>query len=384
MTPGARVAAAIAVLGPVLRGAPAERELTRWARGARYAGSGDRAAVRDHVFDALRRLRSSAWAGGLGDRPPAAMDPARVVAGLLVGQGIDPAPLFDGAGHAPPPLDGPLGPSLDEAPDGVRLDMPDWVLDRLRAGHGASAEAICEALRHRAPVHLRANLARTTRAALIDALAADGHAARPHPLSPSAVEVAGVPRGLARTAAFEAGLFELQDAASQAVVDRLPLEPGMRVLDLCAGGGGKTLAMAARTGARILAHDADPARLRDLPSRAGRAGADVRIVADPEAEGPFDLVLCDVPCSGSGAWRRQPEARWRLTPARLEALRDVQAGILARAGRLVAPGGAIAYVTCSVLPEENDPPAPGGVSERARWATTPADGADGFFLALFR
>ena len=395
MTPGARVQAAIDILGPVLRGAPAEREATRWARGARYAGSGDRAAVRDLVFDALRRLRSSAWLGGQGEVAVEAMEARRVVAGLLRGQGRDPADLFTGAGHAPAPLGAAeaAGPPLDAAPDGVRLDLPDWVLARLRAAEGDVAEGIAAALRARAPVHLRANLARGTRADLIERLADHGIAAAAHPAAPGAVALEGAPRGLDRLPEFAAGLFELQDAGSQTLVEGAleGIAPG-RVLDLCAGGGGKALAVAARwPEAEIVAHDADPARLAALPPRAARAGARIALSGDPE--GPFDLVIADVPCSGSGAWRRAPEAKWRLTPERLADLCATQAALLDRARHLVRPGGRVAYMTCSVLSEENGGAVEaalarhGDLAEARRIALRPGESrpegnTDGFFLSV--
>lgn len=391
MTPAARVQATIGILDAVLAGAPAEREAVRWARGARYAGSKDRAAVRDHVFDALRRLRSSAWLGGAGNVPPPAMTGRAVMAGLLRGRGADPAPVFDGSRHGPAPLGAGEPPRLADAPDGVRLDLPDWVLDRLRAAHGGEADALAAALRDRAPVHLRANAARIGRDELIAALTDEGIAACAHPVSPTAVELDGVPRKLMETDAARAGLFELQDAGSQAVVDALPLGDGMRVLDLCAGGGGKTLAMAARApGARIAAHDADGRRMRDLPSRAARAGADVALTNDPEAGAPYDLVLADVPCSGSGAWRRQPEARWRLTPDRLADLMRMQGAILAHAAALTRRGGYVAYVTCSLLDEENAArvaAAPAALQEKTRLCYGPTTGlgrCDGFFAWIAR
>jgi 16S rRNA (cytosine967-C5)-methyltransferase len=147
----------------------------------------------------------------------------------------------------------------------------------------------------------------------------------------------------------------LQDAASQRAVLALPLAEGDRVLDYCAGGGGKTLAMGARAGLRLVAHDADPGRMADLPARAARAGLRVRLAATDELPGlgPFDLVLVDAPCSGSGTWRRAPEAKWRLTPEALAALTRRQDAILAAAAALVRPGGHLAYATCSVLSEEN-------------------------------
>ena len=379
------------MLSDVLAGASAERRLTGWARGARYAGSKDRAAVRDHVFDALRRLRSAGWAAGLGDRPLDRWDARAVIAGCLHLDGGSPEALFDGSRHGPAPWASPPAvPPLREAPDGVRLDLPDWLLPHLRATWGAAADRIADALRDRAPAILRANAARTTREALARRLAADGFDAVPHPLSPTALTLPPGTRGLTAHPAFAEGMFEMQDAGSQAMVDRLPLGPGMAVLDLCAGGGGKTLAMAGRCpGLRLFAHDADADRLAPLGARAARAGVSVDLVADPGRAGPYDLVVADVPCSGSGAWRRAPEAKWRLTPERLNELRDVQREILDRALRLAAPGGTVAYMTCSLFAAENAEQTAWfaeccGAGPGLVWACTPLDGADGFYLATFR
>ena len=384
MTPGARAAAAVGVIDAWLAGAPAERALIRWARGARYAGSGDRAAVRDHVYDALRRLRSSMALGG-GRTGRAAM------LGLLAGRGEDPAALFDGRGHAPPPLAPEEAARLARPPALSRaeaLDVPDWLLPRLDADLGPDCEAVLEALRRRAPVVLRANLARTTRAAAAAALEREGIAARPHPLSPSALEVIEGARRIRGSRAYAAGLVELQDVASQAVADSVPL--GGRVLDLCAGGGGKALALAARGAGPIFAADAEPARMADLPARARRAGARIVVVDDPRDAAPYDVVLADAPCSGSGSWRRDPEGKWRLTPERLEALMRTQDAILDEAAALAAPGGAVAYATCSLLEAENGERVAAFLDGRAGWAEerplrlTPLDGGDGFGLTILR
>ena len=384
MTPGARIQAAIDVLDRVLRGGAAERELTAWARGARYAGSKDRAAVRDHVFDALRRLRSANWDGGGGDIPTGEIDARVAMAGLLRGQGKDPSTFFTGEGYAPAPIVLPDAPG--EAPEGVRLDMPDWLLPRFRAALGEDRDAVLGAMRDRADVVLRANAARITRDDLIDALRAGGWDAQPHPLAPDAVRVPAGARGLAASPLFDDGLFEFQDAGSQALVEVLPATPG-RVLDLCAGGGGKALALAAK-GLRVLAHDVDPRRMQDLPARAARAGVVIERVETPDSHGPYDGVVADVPCSGSGSWRRAPEAKWRLTAERLAELTNSQALILDRALSLVRPGGWVAYMTCSMLDEENAGPVAKVLSNRPdakvirTWSCTPLDDADGFGLHL--
>jgi 16S rRNA (cytosine967-C5)-methyltransferase len=204
------------------------------------------------------------------------------------------------------------------------------------------------------------------------------------------LEVTDNARKIQSSAPFRDGLVELQVAASQAVVEALPLRDGLKVLDLCAGGGGKTLAMAARARLALYAHDADPKRMADLPARAARAGAKLRLTEMPEAAGPFDLVLADVPCSGSGSWRRAPEGKWRLSPERLQQLVNIQAQIIDQASRLIGKGGVLAYATCSMLRCENDAQIDGFLSrnsafaETSRHRFTPLSGGDGFFLAILR
>jgi 16S rRNA (cytosine967-C5)-methyltransferase len=377
MTPGARLAAAIVVLDKVQAGQPAEVALTNWGRANRYAGSGDRAAVRDIVFDVLRqKLSCAAWGGA---------DTGR---GLVLGwaRKAGQEALFDGQGHAPAPA---TADEMGQEPEGnAALDCPDWLEAPLRTGLGADFPAVMGAMQARAPVFLRVNLGRTTREEAAEALAAEGVEAVAHSLAASALEVRSGARRVQATAAYLKGLVELQDAASQAVVEMLPLRDGMAVLDLCAGGGGKTLAMAARARLRLFAHDSDRRRMADLPARAARAGVTVKIVDQPEKTGPYDLILTDVPCSGSGSWRRDPEGKWALTPARLEALLVVQAGIMDRAAAMLGPGGVLGYATCSMIEAENGAqvaalmarqPGLKLVSERR---FTPLEGGDGFYCAV--
>ncbi|MCB6177234.1 RsmB/NOP family class I SAM-dependent RNA methyltransferase [Rhodobacter sp. Har01] len=378
MTPAARAAAAIEVLDRVLAGESAEKVLTAWARASRFAGSADRAAVRDLVFEALRCRRSfAALGGGMTGR------------GLVLGgwRAAGRTPWDDGP-HAPPP-EGPA--DQGRPPQGAEaLDVPDWLEPALQRALGADYAPVMQAMRQRAPVVLRVNAARAARDAAAARLAAEGIATRPHPLAAFALEVTEGARKVQASQAYATGLVELQDAASQAVVEALPLRDGMRVLDLCAGGGGKTLAMAARARLALWAHDAAPRRMADLPARAARAGIAVSLTDRPEATAPYDLVLADAPCSGSGSWRRDPEGKWALTPDRLADLTAVQAQILDRAASLVAPGGVLAYATCSFLREENESQvaafrarSPGWTLDReARF--TPLQAGDGFFLAILR
>ncbi|PZR00935.1 MAG: SAM-dependent methyltransferase [Cereibacter sphaeroides] len=383
MTPPARLSAAIEVLDRILAGAPAEQALTNWGRGSRYAGSGDRAAVRDLVFDALRCHRSFAALGG-----------SETGRGLILGRlragGLPVEALFTGIGHAPAPLRPDDAMTAGDLPELVALDCPDWLAPALRDSLGDDFGPVMDLLRHRAPVFLRVNLGRIDRDTAQKALAAEGIETRPHPLATSALEVTGNARRINASKTYADGAVELQDAASQAVVEALPLAQGMRVLDYCAGGGGKTLAMAARGADRLYAHDAEPRRMRDLPSRAGRAGASVQLLDGGAVDkaGPFDLVLADVPCSGSGSWRRSPEGKWALGPDRLEELLRVQSAILDRVASLVAKGGSLAYATCSLLDAENSRQIECFLDRTEGWEPiltrrfTPLDGGDGFFLAV--
>ena len=384
MTPEARIAAAITILDAVLDGQAAEQALTRWARGSRFAGSRDRAAVRDHVYDALRCRRSFAALGG-------AETGRGLMIGLLRAGGVAPESLFTGVGYGPEPLtaeEGAPPPDLTTLPRGVRLDCPDWLMPDFDTALGDNADEVLTRMRQRAPVYLRAN-ARHGREAAARALAAEGVETTLTDNSNFALEVTDKAQKIKKTKTYSGGLVELQDFSPQRAVEALPLHDGMRVLDYCAGGGGKTLAMAARADLVLTAHDAIPARMKDLPARAARAGIAVT-QADTGALAkmpPFDLVLTDVPCSGTGTWRRAPEAKWTLTPDRLAGLVTLQAEILDRAARLVAPGGWLIYMTCSLLPRENrgqiDPflDRNQGIALRHDRLYTPLDGGDGFYAA---
>lgn len=383
MTPAARIAAAIEILDQHLAGTPAEKALTAWARRARFAGSKDRAAIRDHVFDALRRKRSLAALGG-------AMTGRGLMLGALKAGGQDPQDLFTGQGHAPAPLTA-QEQAAGAPPQGLAaLDCPDWLAPQLQASLGADFEPVCTALQHRAPVWLRVNSAKATRQQAAESLAADGIATRPSDQSNFALEVTENPRKLQSSKAYQEGLVELQDLGSQILVDLLPLGAGMRVLDYCAGGGGKLLAMGARADLTLYAHDAAPRRMRDLSARAARAGLSPSVLETNQVAGtgPYDLVLCDAPCSGSGAWRRAPEGKWALTPERLLDLQGIQSEILSETAPYVAKLGSLAYMTCSLLQAENDDRIDAFLSAHPDWhctlrhRLTPLDGSDGFFVAL--
>ena len=379
MLPAARISAAIEVLDRVLAGMPLEPALTNWGRANRFAGSGDRAAIRDLVFDAWRCKRSYAVLGG-----------GETGRGLMLGRlraaAEDPDLVFTGTGHAPALVTD--ADAARPASDLEALDCPDWLAPRLQRSLGREFSTIMQALRHRAPVFLRVNLARTTRDKVIALLFAEGIEAVPHALAKTSLNVLTSSRKLMTTQSYLDGLYDLQDAASQAVVEDIPASPGQNILDFCAGGGGKTLAFAARLNSHIWAYDAEPARMRDLPQRAKRAGAKIGILTTPDLHAPYDVVLVDAPCSGSGSWRRDPAGKWSLTEARLAELTALQVEILSKAAPLVARSGVLAYVTCSVLADENQDQIARFLQHFPDWQhqssrqLTPLDGADGFFLAI--
>lgn len=380
MTPGARIAAAIDALDRIAEGQPAEQVLTRWARASRYAGSGDRAAIRDHVYDALRHWRSDAIRGG------GTSGRARMIGRLrATGQDID--ALFCGIGHAPDALS-VLEAQAGSAPKskGERWDLPDWLVVALADALGPEAEASALALTQRAPVTLRVNRAHCDWADAQARLRADGVETVPNPRAETALTITAGPRRVRTASSYATGLVELQDAASQAAM--LGISGSGRALDYCAGGGGKALALAA-LGWRVTAHDIDSARMSDLSARASRGGHEIAICPPEEIRGAgcFDLVLCDAPCSGSGTWRRTPQAKWTLTPARLQQLMGMQMDVLESGMAHVGSGGRLVYATCSVLRAENNERIDAFLQRHPNWRlshvqTWPVDAwGDGFFVA---
>lgn len=387
MTPQARYQAAIEILDSLENGAAAEQVLTSWARRNRFAGSKDRAAIRDIVFDVLRRKRSAAaWGGGQSGRS--------LVLGLCRQTGIAAEEVFTGQGYGPAVL-GAAEQAAGAAPEpgsAVDLDCPDWLWPHIEASLAECAAPVMAVLRDRAPVFIRANLARLTRPQAQTLLAEQGVMTQPHDLSPSALRVTEGARALRQSRAYQDGLVELQDAASQAVADLVPLPPGGRLLDYCAGGGGKSLALAARLRGEFYLYDIQQGRMRDVPARAKRAGARLTCLTARglQAQAKFDTVLADAPCSGSGAWRRSPEGKWQITQDRLTELCALQDQVLEQAAGHVRPGGHLVYATCSILEEENGQRVQAFLKAHPNWRAqsqdrwTPLDGGDGFFCAVLK
>ncbi|WP_448664302.1 RsmB/NOP family class I SAM-dependent RNA methyltransferase [Sphingomonas sp. CJ20] len=389
MTPGARVQAAIDLLDRIIaaardQGAAADTLIARGFAERRYAGSKDRRAIRDLIYDAIRLC---------GERP----DSGRAAMLALVQQRPELADAFDGSPYGPAPI-------VAGEPVAKAGALPAWLAKAFdRSGLGAAEQA---ALLERAPLDLRVNTLRTDMATIRAAL-------------PEAAPIAFLPDGLRlpgdtnveKLSAFADGGIEVQDAGSQAVALAAGVTPGMHVIDLCAGGGGKTLALAAAMANRgsILACDIDRNRLSRLAPRAVRAGvtiAETRLLnPNREAEaladqvGRADLVLVDAPCSGTGTWRRNPEARWRLTPDRLARTAGVQAALLDLAATLLRPGGVLVHIVCSLLDDEGAGQAEAFLARHPGWRVDPlalgvghargpgvrltplADSTDGFFVA---
>jgi len=333
---------------------PADRFLKAWFRSRRFAGSKDRRAVTEQVFAIQRRRAHFAHRMG-GDAPRA------LVIAALIEAGDDPALLFTG-GYGPAPLTdderSAIATAPRPAPRWVQGEYPQWLDQELRRAFGDRLQEEMAAFIARAPADIRVNTLRRERGAVVTALSGEGVACTATPYAPHGIRISGDAANLSKSALFESGAFEFQDEAAQIAAELCGARPGMRVLDLAAGAGGKSLAFAAsmQNQGEILACDVRGEALFELEQRAARAGATI-IKTLPldhgQPSGVFDAVFVDAPCSGTGTWRRQPELRWRLTPGRLAELMVLQDRLLDQAAGLVRPGGRLVYATCSVLACEN-------------------------------
>jgi len=360
-----RVSAAIDVLTEIFeRHRPASEALKDWGKAHRFAGSTDRHAIGTLVYDALRRKNSLSHRMGQGSAR------ALALAGLKDVWGLSPDAIATLAEeqHGPGALSdeerAALSRDISFIPLHVQADVPEWLAPSYEKAFGPRAAEEGAALAERAPVDLRVNTLKADRAKVLDALSRFG--AVEAPWSPLAVRIPA-PGPDTRNANVEAepahglGWFEVQDAGSQVAAHLSGVGPGMRVADICAGAGGKTLALAAlmKNEGTLIAHDLDRFRLRPIFERLSRAGVtncEVISAQDKgklEAAGPFDCVVIDAPCSGSGSWRRKPDAKWRLTQKQFDQRLKDQALVLEKGYALAKPGGTVLYITCSVLPEEN-------------------------------
>jgi 16S rRNA (cytosine967-C5)-methyltransferase len=393
MTPSARLSAAIEVLADIeARRRPASDALKDWGLSHRFAGSGDRSAIGSLVFDGLRRRASSAWI--MGEATPRAVLlgalrlargwPVERIASLCSGERFAPSPLSEDEQQRLAAAD------LSAAPAWVAGDYPEWLDAAFADAFGEARAAELTALAARAPVDLRVNTLKATREKALAELAHFG--VQPTALSPVGLRIAlgedARAPGVQAEPAFQKGWIEIQDEGSQLAAALAAADPGMQVVDLCAGGGGKTLALAAAMDnhGQIFATDSDKRRLAPIFDRLVRAGArDVQVRApkgkgdEPLADlaGRADLVLVDAPCTGTGTWRRNPDAKWRVRPNSLDDRIAEQEAVLDRGAALVKPGGRLVYVTCSVLPAENEGAVSAFLDRDARFSpVAPAEACD--------
>ena len=387
MTPSARYAAAIDVLDSFLNGEPAEKLLLNWARKNRYAGSKDRAAVRDIVFDCLRNLSSFQAISGIYNGRGLAV-------GHCLNVGLEPTDVFNGEGYGPEPLNEVELASLNSKPtlnNVQKGNLPDWIFQMLKADLAEEVNVLAAKLSLRAPVDLRVNTAKTTLNAVRLTLEKEGISAQPVDDVGTALRIVQNQRRILASKAFADGWVEFQDAASQAVVDLLNIQPQTKILDFCAGGGGKTLAMAAaQPAAKFNAWDISTERLKSLKVRAKRAGVTVSVLETKPSAPTYDLVFVDAPCSGSGSWRRNPEGKWRLTSDRLNELQAIQAELIQQAAACTKSGGILVYVTCSIFNYENQAQVDGFLNDYQAFKLYKkknfviGDPGDGFFCAILQ
>lgn len=432
MTPGARIQSAIELLDNILgswhneKRIPADKLIDNFFKSRRFIGSKDRAAIGELVYWVLRHKASLEWwikhlEGDIHAR-------AMVLAALMLRKDYaltELQALSQDSQYSFPRLSEPeklrceklhkAAPTHPGMPLHARLNYPHWMEEKLRESFGAAFEQEMAALNEQAHTDLRANSLKTSRDELLAHLKEEGFDVSPTPMSELGIRMAKR-APIFTSKYFKAGHFEVQDEGSQIVAMLSDAKPGMKVIDFCAGAGGKTLAMAAamKNKGRILAWDKSEKRLLQIKERIRRAGADnIQVHAIEDEHDQFikrhkasaDRVLVDAPCSGSGTWRRNPDLKWRFSSQELIDILSLQQSILKSAARLVKPGGRLIYATCSVLLEENEQQIEKFLSEIKHFRVVPAgkiwdkqhpgpvnkpyfrvtphqDGVDGFFAAV--
>lgn len=368
MTPAARLAAAASVLDSIAQGRqPAEAVLKTWGTANRYAGSKDRRAIADQVYKVLRARGRLVWAmGGREDGRALVIGSLSLIDGLSLEE-IE--ALHAGDGYGPKPLSkqerARISLTGDEVPGWVAAGLPEFVVEDFKTTFGDRwAEEAAGLMLPRAPIDLRVNIAKATVEEVEAELRDAGLSPEPTPWSATGLRLAAEPPpNVQALEAFKEGRIEIQDEGSQIVCALAGVEPGMTVVDYCAGGGGKTLGLGMRLEGqgRLVACDVVQKRLDNIRPRLIRAGVEAELQqlgpnggGVEDLVGEADVVFVDAPCTGSGTWRRKPEDAWRLKVEDVDRMHSLQTAILARAAKLVKPGGRLVYVTCSMLRTENE------------------------------
>jgi len=385
MTPNARIASAILIIDTIIDGDPAEKVLTNWARKSRFAGSSDRSAVRDIVFDCLRSLNSFGTLGGNKTG-------RGVIIGYLLFSNKEPNLFFNGIGYGPSELTPSELSHIDltqnESSPLEVLDFPDCLLDELKDSLGESFYSVNKTLKQRAPFYIRVNLSKATLDEVQLILRDEGIETELDDTCVTALKVLSNPRKVKQSDAYKTGLLDIQDLNSQISCRTIPVENGWKLLDFCAGGGGKSLALSDRFSGTIDAYDKDFLRMKDIPVRSDRAGVTINLLSNDDIRtvSSYDLVICDVPCTGSGAWRRNPDAKWTLTTDNYEALKKTQQEIFDDASKLVSGNGVLVYMTCSLLKAENSDQVEAFLLRNSDWEVVfqesfpLSNSGDGFFV----
>ena len=385
MTPNARIASAILIIDSIIAGDPAEKVLTNWARKSRFAGSSDRSAVRDIVYDCLRSLNSFGTLGGNKTG-------RGVIIGYLLFSNKEPNLFFNGIGYGPSELTPSELSHIDltqnESSPLEVLDFPACLLDELKDSLGESFYSVNKTLKQRAPFYIRVNLSKAKLDEVQLILRDEGIETELDDTCVTALKVLSNPRKVKQSDAYKTGLLDIQDLNSQISCRTIPVENGWKLLDFCAGGGGKSLALSDRFSGTIDAYDKDFLRMKDIPVRSDRAGVTINLLSNDDIRtvSSYDLVICDVPCTGSGAWRRNPDAKWTLTTDNYEALKKTQQEIFDDASKLVSGNGVLVYMTCSLLKAENSDQVEAFLLRNSDWEVVfqesfpLSNSGDGFFV----
>jgi 16S rRNA (cytosine967-C5)-methyltransferase len=384
MTPAAHIAAAIEILDLILAKERVEVSLNRWGRSNRFAGSGDRNAIRDLVFDALRQKSS------LTKRTKNISGRSWIIS-LLLKKEVNLDKYFGVSKYGPTKI---TKIELDLLPlenEYDLYDIPCWLWPKWKASLGKKANDVANRLKERANIFLRVNITKGTRKDALQALEKEGIISNLHPTVSTALVVNKGYRKIKNSGVYGSGLVEVQDASSQASVLQLSVDQHGPILDFCAGGGGKSLALSAFLNQPIFAYDVNFERMKDLPKRASRSSADIRIIKSGDLKNSYyGLVFCDAPCSGSGTWRRDPEGKWSLTLKEYKNLLSVQANILNTASRLVKSNGTLLYATCSILEDENQTQIKNFLNKSNEWVFQeeklfiPNELGDGFYFSIMK